>query len=97
MEGESSQRMKQKKERKGEGRRGRGQWRGEETQKKQIAEGGVFVSFDFRATGKTASWDTVEWRKGLGTGRCGMNAPRVDYTLRENTCRGQLGSHQCEG
>lgn len=82
-----------RKERKGEGRRGRQRKHGEID-----SRGRVFVSFGFRATGKTAGWDMVEWRKGLGTGRCGMNAPHVDCTLRGEHLPGeQLGSHQCEG
>lgn len=49
MEGESNQSMKQEqKERKKKGRKER---EAEETRKKEIADGGVFVSFDFRATG----------------------------------------------
>lgn len=101
MEGESNQSMKQeqkeRKKEKGKEGGGRGKGRGEETWEKQIAEGGVFVSFDFRATGKTAGWDMVEWRKGLGTGRCSMNAPHVDYTERRTPAGEQSGSHLREG
>lgn len=32
----------------------------------------------------------VEWRKGLGTGRCGMNVPHVDYTERRTPARGAV-------
>lgn len=61
-----------KEEQKGKGRKerkrhGRSRWQ----------RGGFFISFDLRETGKTAGWDMIQGRKGLGTGRCGISVPMM--------------------